>query len=94
MFITELKAEDPADDYGKEIPEVYCICQDPLHYSITSSTAVQKIRRLEEIIGVDPGESKKRVKLNEYSYVKKILFKMLITELLQDNVLPKRKLKH
>ncbi|XP_077179605.1 D-glutamate cyclase, mitochondrial isoform X3 [Paroedura picta] len=56
MFITDLKDEDAAVNYGKEIPEVYCICQNPLHYSITSATAVQKIRRLEEIIGVDPGD--------------------------------------
>ncbi|XP_054827718.1 D-glutamate cyclase, mitochondrial isoform X2 [Eublepharis macularius] len=56
MFITDLKDEDAEVDYGKEIPEVYHICQNPLHYSITSAAAVQKIRRLEEIIGVDPGE--------------------------------------
>ncbi|XP_060117224.1 D-glutamate cyclase, mitochondrial-like [Heteronotia binoei] len=56
MFITDLKDVDAAVDCGKEIPEVYCICQNPLHYSIASATAVQKIRRLEEIIGVDPGD--------------------------------------
>ncbi|XP_048341151.1 D-glutamate cyclase, mitochondrial [Sphaerodactylus townsendi] len=55
MFITDLKDKNAAVDYGKEIPEVYCISQNPLHYSITSATAVNKIRRLEEIIGVDPG---------------------------------------
>ncbi|XP_044293116.1 D-glutamate cyclase, mitochondrial isoform X2 [Varanus komodoensis] len=53
MFITDLKDEDAACD--KELPEVYCIGQNPLHYSITSAAAVQKIRCLEEMIGVDPG---------------------------------------
>ncbi|XP_053126628.1 D-glutamate cyclase, mitochondrial isoform X3 [Hemicordylus capensis] len=56
MFITDLKDEDTAVCYDKEIPEVYCICQNPLHYSITSAAAVQKIRCLEDMIGVDPGD--------------------------------------
>lgn len=37
------------------IPEVHLISQDPLHYSITSAPAAQKIRELETIIAVDPG---------------------------------------
>lgn len=37
------------------IPEVHLISQDPLHYSITSASAAQKIRELETIIAVDPG---------------------------------------
>lgn len=56
MFITDLKDEDSADDYGKEIPEVCCISQNPLHYSITSARTVQKIRCLEDMIGIDPGD--------------------------------------
>ncbi|VFV18186.1 upf0317 protein [Lynx pardinus] len=37
------------------IPEVHPISQDPLHYSIASASAVQKIRQLETIIAIDPG---------------------------------------
>ncbi|XP_006754779.1 PREDICTED: UPF0317 protein C14orf159 homolog, mitochondrial [Myotis davidii] len=37
------------------IPEVHPISQDPLHYSIASASAVQKIRELETVIAVDPG---------------------------------------
>ncbi|XP_061467946.1 D-glutamate cyclase, mitochondrial isoform X2 [Rhineura floridana] len=54
MFITDLKVEDAAA--GKEVPEVYRICQNPLHYSIISAAAVQKIRCLEDMVGVDPGD--------------------------------------
>ena len=38
------------------IPEVHPISQDPLHYSIASASAVQKIRELETIIATDPGK--------------------------------------
>uniref|UniRef100_A0A2I3TC03 D-glutamate cyclase n=1 Tax=Pan troglodytes TaxID=9598 RepID=A0A2I3TC03_PANTR len=39
----------------ERIPEVHHISQDPLHYSIASVSASQKIRELESIIGIDPG---------------------------------------
>ncbi|XP_053522074.1 D-glutamate cyclase, mitochondrial isoform X3 [Artibeus jamaicensis] len=38
-----------------QIPEVHCISQDPLHYSIASASAVRKIRELETVIAVDLG---------------------------------------
>ncbi|KAF3830933.1 hypothetical protein GH733_002171 [Mirounga leonina] len=38
-------------------PEVHRISQDPLHYSMASASAVQKIRELETIIAIDPGVS-------------------------------------
>lgn len=38
------------------IPEVHRISQDPLHYSMASASAVQKIRELEAIIAIDPGK--------------------------------------
>ncbi|KAM7157079.1 D-glutamate cyclase, mitochondrial isoform 2-T2 [Molossus nigricans] len=48
--------EAPASCLTPEgIPEVVPISQDPLHYSIASASAVQKIRELETIIGIDPG---------------------------------------
>ncbi|KAG8126420.1 hypothetical protein E2320_021516 [Naja naja] len=47
--------EDNASDNDKDLPEVYCISQDPLHYSIASTAAVKKIRSLENIIAIDPG---------------------------------------
>ncbi|XP_075782836.1 D-glutamate cyclase, mitochondrial isoform X1 [Pelodiscus sinensis] len=54
-FITDLKNEDVAVHNSKEIPTVHCISQNPLHYSIASATAIQKIRNLESLIGIDPG---------------------------------------
>ncbi|XP_042294665.1 D-glutamate cyclase, mitochondrial isoform X2 [Sceloporus undulatus] len=58
MFITDLKDDDDNDDAapGQELPDVYCIGWNPLYYSIVSAAAVQKIRCLEDTIGVDPGE--------------------------------------
>lgn len=65
MFISDLKDDDDDGDdqapaCARERPEVYCIGQNPLHYSIASATAVQKIRCLEDMIGADPGKSKTR----------------------------------
>lgn len=37
------------------VPEVYAISKDPLHYSIVSAPAAQKVRELESTIAVDPG---------------------------------------
>lgn len=56
--MTDLKdLEAPAGCLTPEgIPEVHLISQDPLHYSITSASAVQKIRELETVIAVDPGK--------------------------------------
>lgn len=56
--LTDLKdLEAPAPRLTPEgTPEVHPISQDPLHYSITSASAVQKIRELEAIIAVDPGK--------------------------------------
>ncbi|XP_055144404.1 D-glutamate cyclase, mitochondrial isoform X3 [Symphalangus syndactylus] len=55
--MTDLKdAKAPAGCVTPErIPEVHHISQDPLHYSIASVSASQKIRELESMIGIDPG---------------------------------------
>ncbi|XP_037687988.1 LOW QUALITY PROTEIN: D-glutamate cyclase, mitochondrial [Choloepus didactylus] len=55
--MTDLKAvKAPASSLTPEgIPEVHHISQDPLLYSIASAPAVQKIRELETLIAVDPG---------------------------------------
>lgn len=37
------------------VPEVHAISKDPLHYSIVSAPAAQKIRELESTIATDPG---------------------------------------
>ncbi|XP_053882193.1 D-glutamate cyclase, mitochondrial isoform X3 [Malaclemys terrapin pileata] len=66
MFITALKNEDAPVHNSKEIPTVHCISQNALHYSIASETAVQKIRELESLIGVDPGVLKTPVPLLSY----------------------------
>lgn len=38
------------------VPEVHAISKDPLHYSIVSTSAAQKIRELESTIAIDPGK--------------------------------------
>lgn len=55
--MTDLKdTKTPAGCLTPErIPEVHHISQDPLHYSIVSVSASQKIRELESVIGIDPG---------------------------------------
>ncbi|XP_019407955.1 PREDICTED: UPF0317 protein C14orf159 homolog, mitochondrial isoform X2 [Crocodylus porosus] len=65
MFITDQKNED-AEAYLKEIPEVHCISQSPLYYSIVSAAAVKRIRDLESLIGIDPGLLKAPVPLLSY----------------------------
>ncbi|NWW68360.1 GLUCM protein, partial [Ifrita kowaldi] len=54
MFITDLKNDNVRSLGG--VPQVHCISQDPLHFSIVSAEAAQKIRTLETLIGIDPGE--------------------------------------
>ncbi|XP_010306291.2 D-glutamate cyclase, mitochondrial isoform X3 [Balearica regulorum gibbericeps] len=55
MFITDLKNDNVAVRSSRETPQVHCISQDPLHYSIVSAEAAQKIKTLETLIGIDPG---------------------------------------
>ncbi|NXP59575.1 GLUCM protein, partial [Chloropsis cyanopogon] len=54
MFITDLKNDNVKSLGG--VPQVHCISQDPLHFSIVSAEAAQKIKTLETLIGIDPGE--------------------------------------
>ncbi|XP_039923070.1 D-glutamate cyclase, mitochondrial [Hirundo rustica] len=54
MFITDLKNDNVRSLGG--VPQVCCISQDPLHFSIVSAEAAQKIKTLETLIGIDPGE--------------------------------------
>ncbi|XP_023783458.1 D-glutamate cyclase, mitochondrial isoform X1 [Cyanistes caeruleus] len=54
MFITDLKNDNVRSLGG--VPQVHCISQDPLHFSIVSAEAARKIRTLETLIGIDPGE--------------------------------------
>ncbi|NXG52271.1 GLUCM protein, partial [Psilopogon haemacephalus] len=56
MFITDLKNNDATVSSSREVPQVHCISQNPLHYSIVSAEAAQKIKTLETLIGIDPGE--------------------------------------
>lgn len=58
MFITDLKNDDVRIRSSGEVPQVHCISQDPLHYSIVSAEAAQKIKTLETLIGIDPGKNK------------------------------------
>ncbi|XP_069493546.1 D-glutamate cyclase, mitochondrial isoform X2 [Ambystoma mexicanum] len=56
MFITDNKNKDaPAQDV-ETTQLVHCISTNPLHYSIASSQAVEKIRYLEAVVGEDPGD--------------------------------------
>ncbi|KFP79063.1 hypothetical protein N310_02660, partial [Acanthisitta chloris] len=54
MFITDLKNDKVRSSRG--VPQVHCISQDPLHFSIVSAEAAQKIQALETLIGIDPGD--------------------------------------
>ncbi|NXC40283.1 GLUCM protein, partial [Penelope pileata] len=56
MFITDLKNDSATVRSSREVPEVHCISQDPLRYSVVSAEAAQKIRTLESLIGTDPGD--------------------------------------
>ncbi|NXP02707.1 GLUCM protein, partial [Thinocorus orbignyianus] len=56
MFITDLKNDNVTTRSSREVPQVHRISQDPLHYSIVSAEAAQKIRNLETLIGIDPGD--------------------------------------
>ncbi|XP_010876953.1 D-glutamate cyclase, mitochondrial isoform X1 [Esox lucius] len=58
MFLTDqedtfVSAPTPEPE---QCPLTFSISQQPLHYSVTSKAAVQRIRDLEEIIGEDPGQ--------------------------------------
>ncbi|XP_068004880.1 D-glutamate cyclase, mitochondrial isoform X1 [Melanerpes formicivorus] len=56
MFITDLKNDNATVTSSREVPQVHCISQSPLHYSIVSAEAAQKIKTLETLIGIDPGD--------------------------------------
>ncbi|NWR14453.1 GLUCM protein, partial [Emberiza fucata] len=53
-FITDLERGTVRSSGGA--PQVHCISRDPLHFSIVSAEAAQKINTLETLIGIDPGE--------------------------------------
>ncbi|KAL9849941.1 LOW QUALITY PROTEIN: D-glutamate cyclase, mitochondrial [Geothlypis trichas] len=53
-FITDLEKGNVRSSGGA--PQVHCISRDPLHFSIVSAEAAQKINTLENLIGIDPGE--------------------------------------
>ncbi|NWU00776.1 GLUCM protein, partial [Urocynchramus pylzowi] len=53
-FITDVENDNVRSLGG--VPQVHCISQDPLHFSIVSAEAAQKIKTLETLIGIDPGE--------------------------------------
>ncbi|XP_040528927.1 D-glutamate cyclase, mitochondrial [Gallus gallus] len=55
MFNTDLKNDRFALRSSREVPQVHCISQDPLHYSMVSAEAAKKIKTLESLIGIDPG---------------------------------------
>ncbi|XP_071601874.1 D-glutamate cyclase, mitochondrial isoform X8 [Heliangelus exortis] len=56
MFITDLKNDNVTARPSRKVPQVHCISQDPLHYSVVSAEAAQKIKTLETLIGIDPGD--------------------------------------
>ncbi|XP_069806827.1 D-glutamate cyclase, mitochondrial isoform X2 [Dendropsophus ebraccatus] len=55
MFITDVKNEDSPVPDPQDRPTVVQISSDPLHYSLVSQQTAGKIRLLEEIVGIDPG---------------------------------------
>ncbi|XP_072424169.1 D-glutamate cyclase, mitochondrial isoform X6 [Chiloscyllium punctatum] len=61
MFITDLQSEqEVASDFAAdaEIPHVFCISQNPIHYSVASVAAVEKFKALDSLIQQDPGRLK------------------------------------
>ncbi|XP_053330998.1 D-glutamate cyclase, mitochondrial [Spea bombifrons] len=56
MFVTDVKSEGAPVTRPEEVPEVFRISCDPAHFSLVSQRAAQRIRALEGIIGVDPGD--------------------------------------
>ncbi|KAM9293968.1 D-glutamate cyclase, mitochondrial [Gastrophryne carolinensis] len=56
MFITDLKNEDSAESSSDHLPLLIQISSHPLHYSLVSQQTALKVRQLESIIGVDPGD--------------------------------------
>ncbi|XP_056402949.1 D-glutamate cyclase, mitochondrial isoform X2 [Hyla sarda] len=55
MFITDVKNEDSPSPDPQDGPAVVQISSDPLHYSLVSQRTAHKIRLLEEIVAIDPG---------------------------------------
>uniref|UniRef100_A0AAY4B3K6 D-glutamate cyclase-like C-terminal domain-containing protein n=1 Tax=Denticeps clupeoides TaxID=299321 RepID=A0AAY4B3K6_9TELE len=55
MFLTDQPETTPLAD-PSECPLTFCISQNPLHYSMASRSAVERLRHLEKIIGEDPGQ--------------------------------------
>ncbi|XP_078418151.1 D-glutamate cyclase, mitochondrial isoform X2 [Cetorhinus maximus] len=58
MFITDLRSEqEVSSNYAAdtETPCVFCISQNPLHYSVASVTTVKKFEALDTLIQQDPG---------------------------------------
>uniref|UniRef100_A0A8C9L4E8 D-glutamate cyclase n=1 Tax=Pavo cristatus TaxID=9049 RepID=A0A8C9L4E8_PAVCR len=54
-FVTDLKNDRFTLGSSREVPQVHCISQDPLHFSMASAEAAKKIKTLESLIGIDPG---------------------------------------
>ncbi|XP_072895492.1 D-glutamate cyclase, mitochondrial isoform X1 [Hemitrygon akajei] len=59
MFLTDLRSERLVTGGGTsslETPQVFCISENPPHYSVASLSAVEKIRALERLLQQDPGD--------------------------------------
>ncbi|KAG7465782.1 hypothetical protein MATL_G00157280 [Megalops atlanticus] len=58
MFVSDREETSTAavTSDPEQCPLTFCISQRPLHYSLVSKAAVERIRTLEEIIGADPGQ--------------------------------------
>ncbi|XP_078263073.1 D-glutamate cyclase, mitochondrial isoform X2 [Rhinoraja longicauda] len=59
MFLTDLRSEEKLAGgcvSSVETPQVFCISQNPPHYSVASRSAVEKITALDRLIQQDPGD--------------------------------------
>ncbi|XP_067894659.1 D-glutamate cyclase, mitochondrial isoform X2 [Heterodontus francisci] len=59
MFITDLRSQQQVASgcaADTETPRIFCISQNPPHYSIVSVTAVEKFKALDSLIHQDPGD--------------------------------------
>ncbi|XP_036448746.1 D-glutamate cyclase, mitochondrial isoform X2 [Colossoma macropomum] len=58
MFLTDREEATVSHQASEseECPLTFCVSQNPLHYSVASKMAVQRVRAIEELIGEDPGQ--------------------------------------
>ncbi|KAG8449052.1 hypothetical protein GDO86_015924 [Hymenochirus boettgeri] len=73
MFVTDVPIQSTSSINAAEIPEVFQISSNPMHYSLVSMQTTEKIRKLEDVIAVDPGNRGIKHLLNKDELLKSSL---------------------